>query len=440
MITKKAKNKTNTLRYFSSFLIFFIFITINLTHTVDATGDDIWQVQLDISNLQGTETYVVFGEATDANDGPPHDLYDIQKLPSSPSASVINAWFDDGLEEPFDQLFRDYRQSPDTYKLWNLTVQWVPSDYLTPSDITISWDAVNLSNSGYDSIFLDDSNMLTEDSYTFSAEATKLYNFQIICEKTTTEPDGTEEHDNGGGSDVSNDQDTNQAPNIPIISSEHSTGKINTIYSFSLNTTDPENDDVYYLLEWDDETTTDWTGPYNSGEQINVIHSWENIGFFEIKAKAKDTNDTESNWSEIYEIIIEGPPDQIKNNEKPCVMFGYGLDEAISNTSIKFIDRSTNVNASITNWHWDFGDGETSTSQHPIHTYADSGTYTVTLIVWNENGLSNSTYEEINVYLPSGADGQTSKETPAGGLFLFLLSVFTVLYFKKYKEKYKNKK
>jgi PKD repeat protein len=442
MIAKKTKKTTNTLRYFSSFLIFFIFIIMNLAYTADASVDDSWEIQLDISDFQGTETYVLFGEAPDANDGPPYDLYDIQKLPSSPSAPLINAWFDDGLEKPFDQLFRDYRKYPDTNKIWNLTVQWVPSDYLTPADITISWDITDLQNSEYDSIFLNDSNMLIEDSYTFSAEATKLYNFQIICEKTTSEPDDEEEPNDNGGSQGPNGQDTNQAPNIPTISSEYTTGTIYTNYAFSLNTTDPENDDIYYLVEWGDETNTDWIGPYNSGEQINLIHSWQNIGFFEIKAKAKDTNNTESNWSELYDIIIENIDQTNKSNEKPCAMFGYGLDRSISNTSIKFIDRSTNVNGSITKWYWDFGDGESSTLQDPTHTYADIGTYTVTLTVWNENGLSNTTYEEINVYMPSETetDGQTSKETPAGGLFLFLLSILTIISFKKYKEKYKSKK
>jgi hypothetical protein len=32
-------------------------------------------------------------------------------------------------------------------------------------------------------------------------------------------------------------------------------------------------------------------------------------------------------------------------------------------------------------WHWDFGDGNTSTHQNPTHTYANHGTYTVTLTV-----------------------------------------------------------
>lgn len=39
----------------------------------------------------------------------------------------------------------------------------------------------------------------------------------------------------------------------------------------------------------------------------------------------------------------------------------------------------------ITNWDWDFGDGTTSSAQHPSHTYAASGTYLVCLVVVGTN-------------------------------------------------------
>lgn len=63
--------------------------------------------------------------------------------------------------------------------------------------------------------------------------------------------------------------------------------------------------------------------------------------------------------------------------------------------SIRFTDLSTN---SPTNWFWDFGDGETSTSQNPNHVYQETGTYSVSLSVSNSDGadsLSMSDY--INV-------------------------------------------
>ncbi len=37
-------------------------------------------------------------------------------------------------------------------------------------------------------------------------------------------------------------------------------------------------------------------------------------------------------------------------------------------------------------WDWDFGDGNISTEQHPVHTYAEMGEYTVRLMVTDNNG------------------------------------------------------
>lgn len=44
-----------------------------------------------------------------------------------------------------------------------------------------------------------------------------------------------------------------------------------------------------------------------------------------------------------------------------------------------------------TNWVWDFGDGNTSNAQNPVHTYASSGTYTVQLVASNNVGSSTAT-------------------------------------------------
>jgi len=41
-------------------------------------------------------------------------------------------------------------------------------------------------------------------------------------------------------------------------------------------------------------------------------------------------------------------------------------------------------------WAWDFGDGNTSTEQHPQHTYTTNGTFTVTLSVSNNFGVGGS--------------------------------------------------
>lgn len=53
--------------------------------------------------------------------------------------------------------------------------------------------------------------------------------------------------------------------------------------------------------------------------------------------------------------------------------------------SVQFTDTSTS-NGVITEWLWDFGDGQTSTEQNPSHDYIAIGAYTVTLTVTDSTG------------------------------------------------------
>ena len=52
---------------------------------------------------------------------------------------------------------------------------------------------------------------------------------------------------------------------------------------------------------------------------------------------------------------------------------------------VAFQDEST---GKITNWKWDFGDGETSTEQHPVHVYARTGQFVVVLNIEGPDGKS----------------------------------------------------
>lgn len=55
---------------------------------------------------------------------------------------------------------------------------------------------------------------------------------------------------------------------------------------------------------------------------------------------------------------------------------------------VQFSDQSSN---GADSWYWTFGDGDTSTQQNPIHQYASSGTYNVTLISSNAFGSDTIT-------------------------------------------------
>ena len=79
---------------------------------------------MNVVTTDGPNDWVVFGEAPDANDGPPADSYDTPK-PPAPMPSYVRAWFNNGLPDPYTKLCKDYRHYPGIDKTWDLYVQWV---------------------------------------------------------------------------------------------------------------------------------------------------------------------------------------------------------------------------------------------------------------------------------------------------------------------------
>lgn len=67
---------------------------------------------------------------------------------------------------------------------------------------------------------------------------------------------------------------------------------------------------------------------------------------------------------------------------------------------LNFTDESiipTNYSTSITNWLWEFGDGNTSSSQHPTHSYTDTGFYDITLSVLTADSCDYSITKELYI-------------------------------------------
>ena len=74
----------------------------------------------------------------------------------------------------------------------------------------------------------------------------------------------------------------------------------------------------------------------------------------------------------------------------------FGAHQTANTLTVNFTDSSTSAHT-ITSWLWDFGDGTTSSSQNPHHTYNHDGTYYVCLTIHDASGCSNQSCHHITV-------------------------------------------
>ncbi|MEO9532615.1 MAG: PKD domain-containing protein [Crocinitomicaceae bacterium] len=83
----------------------------------------------------------------------------------------------------------------------------------------------------------------------------------------------------------------------------------------------------------------------------------------------------------------------------------YNFTNECQGTAINFTDASSiPAPGTIDNWDWDFGDGNTSTAQNPSHSFASDGTYSVDLVVTDNNGCQHTSTQNVTVYPNPTAD------------------------------------
>ena len=75
--------------------------------------------------------------------------------------------------------------------------------------------------------------------------------------------------------------------------------KVGVEYEYTFVSTDPDGDGLDYYIDWGDGNFTDWLGPYVSGEELVLTHTWTEKGTYIIRAKTRDIPDgAESDWGE----------------------------------------------------------------------------------------------------------------------------------------------
>ncbi len=156
---------------------------------------------------------------------------------------------------------------------------------------------------------------------------------------------------------------------------------------------------------------TEWFWDFGDGNVSNEqspFHVYYEVGGYTVIQIVSNANGTDS---KVGHISVKEPEEPIL----PVANFTSNVTEGEAPLTIKFTDLSENVIL----WHWDFGDGNISNEQSPVHVYYASGNYRVNLTVSNPNGtdskISSITVLEKNEPIDQKIDGDSTGSGGSGG-------------------------
>ena len=111
----------------------------------------------------------------------------------------------------------------------------------------------------------------------------------------------------------------------------------------------------------------------------NPSYIYQTPGIYTVLLMITDSNGCISTRTRVSYVQVIGPD----------VNFGADTTTGCPNTTINFTD-STIFGAPITNWTWDFGDGNNSILQNPMNTYTTLDSFDVSLTVTDIDGCSRT--------------------------------------------------
>ncbi|HXH19584.1 MAG TPA: PKD domain-containing protein, partial [Chitinophagales bacterium] len=87
----------------------------------------------------------------------------------------------------------------------------------------------------------------------------------------------------------------------------------------------------------------------------------------------------------------------------PKPVANFSAPNVCEGKSTQFVNTSS-ISGGSMNFNWDFGDGNTSALDNPLHTYADTGSFTVALGVVSDQGCTDTVIKTVTVLLQPFAD------------------------------------
>jgi len=163
-------------------------------------------------------------------------------------------------------------------------------------------------------------------------------------------------------------------------------------------------------------TINSWNWSFGDGYYSNVrnpYHNYSTAGGFNVTLTIGDTNGKNANVTKTITVT----------NNQADVSFTMSENVQKVNISISFTSTSSDSDGSIVSATWLFGDGNTGNGNSVSHSYSSSGKYTVTLIVIDNDGATNSAANTV-IIANTFANASLTKDNQTSGDYTTIQKAF----------------
>ena len=137
---------------------------------------------------------------------------------------------------------------------------------------------------------------------------------------------------------------------------------------------------------WDAIVNWTWSfGDGGVGYGSSIVHNFVHDGTFTVTLTIRDSDGSNSTSHQVKITDIA-----------PVANFVFAPTDPIEGTTVTFNDTSSSYDG-LTAWLWDFGEGNSSTSRNITHAFAQNGSYSVKLKVWEADGNTSEMTKVVNV-------------------------------------------
>jgi PKD repeat protein len=200
--------------------------------------------------------------------------------------------------------------------------------------------------------------------------------------------------------------------------------QVNPVVAFSADYTDGI---APFIVQFTDMSTggpTAWNWDFGDGTSDtsqNPSHTYSSEGTYTVRMTATTRSGSATSTREDYIEVGLEPTITITATATPTttssasnLLAAFSGSPRSGNAPLMVVFIDTSVGTPIS-WNWDFGDSNTDTSQNPVHTYKEAGTYTVTLTV-NSSGAGKIIKHEDFITVSSTLDSTQPEATLPGSM------------------------